>query len=319
MEISFKTLTLKDKELISKKYETKKDGVLMSEIQEELADHFDVTTRSIRNWAKSLGLNTEVGNESKFKVLVYDLETCRVPAMVFWSGKTYINHTQLQEEPRIITVSYKWLGEDKVYSIAWDENQSDEQLMRDFLQVYNQADMVIGYNNDKFDNKWINARAAKYKLTVNLHLKSFDVMKQAKKLFRIPSYSMAYLSKYLGVTLKQSHEGITMWDKIQFGTDEEKEEYLQKMIDYNVGDIISTEELYFEMRKYMGHKTHLGVIKGRGKNTCPNCGGSNIKEFNGNLSVTPAGTIQRHMICLDDQVQFKMSNSAFLKWKQENE
>ena len=112
MEISFKTLTLKDKELISKKYETKKDGVLMSEIQEELADHFDVTTRSIRNWAKSLGLNTEVGNESKFKVLVYDLETCRVPAMVFWSGKTYINHTQLQEEPRIITVSYKWLGED---------------------------------------------------------------------------------------------------------------------------------------------------------------------------------------------------------------
>ena len=32
MEISFKTLTLKDKELISKKYETKKDGVLMSEI-----------------------------------------------------------------------------------------------------------------------------------------------------------------------------------------------------------------------------------------------------------------------------------------------
>ena len=131
METSYSTLTLKDKELISRKYETKSQGVLMSEIQKELAEHFGVTRRSIRNWAKILGLNTQVGNEHKFKVLVYDLETCRVPAMVFWSGKTYINHTQLQEEPRIITVSYKWLGEDKVYSIAWDKDQSDEQLMRE--------------------------------------------------------------------------------------------------------------------------------------------------------------------------------------------
>ncbi len=314
METSFKDLTAEDKSNFAIEYDTNKDGESMASIQARLAFKYNVSTRTIRNWAKKLGLNTLLGNEDNFKVLVYDLETCRVPAMVFWTGKTYINHSQLQEEPKIITVSWKWLGDAKVHSLAWDSKHSDETLMRKFLQVYNKADMVIGYNNDKFDNKWVNARAAKYKLDVNLHIKSFDVMKQAKKLFRIPSYSMAYLSKYLGVTIKQSHEGIKMWDMIQMGNEEQQAEYLQKMIDYNVGDIVSTEELYLVMRRYMGHKTNLGVFKGVGKHACPNCGGTDVREYNGNLSITPAGTIQRHMICKKDQVQFKISNTTFLKY-----
>ena len=65
--------------------------------------------------------------------------------------------------------------------------------------------MVIGQNNDRFDNRWVNARAAKHNLFVNTFIKSFDIMKQTKRLFRLPSYSMAYIAKFFGLTLKQSH------------------------------------------------------------------------------------------------------------------
>jgi len=318
METSLKTLTLEDKNHITKTYRDAKDNDLpMADVQKRLAKRFGVTRRTIRNWAKYLGLNLNAESiTNPFKVLVYDIETSRAPAMVFQTGKAYINHTQLRDEFKIISISYKWLGEDKIHALEWDKNHSDENLMREFLPIYNQADMVIGYNNDKYDNKWINTRAAKYRLRVNTNIKSFDLYKQMKKLMYLPSYSMAYVAKYFGVTLKQHHEGIRMWDMIQFGTKEQQKEYLAKMILYNVGDIVTTEEIYLEMRQYMGHKTHLGVILGKDKYSCPHCGGTNIEEFNGNFTVTPAGTIQRHMVCKDDDVQFKMANTTFLKNKE---
>lgn len=325
METSYRDLSNEDKIFISNTYlknrELDTDGKpikLMEDIQKELSDKYSVTTRTIRNWAKKLGLNLMAQSvESPLKVLVYDIETSRIKANVWWTGKQYVSHAQLTEEPKIITVAYKWLGQDNVYHLTWDENHSDEDLMKSFLDVYNSADMVIGQNNDKFDNRWVNARAAKYGLTVNTHIKSFDIMKQAKKLFRIPSYSMDYITKFLGVTHKQSHEGIIMWKMIQEGTVEEQKEYLKKMVEYNVGDIISTEEMYLRLRKYMGHKIHLGVMRGKPKYTCPNCGGDNIKLYK--TTVTPAGVIQRVMVCLDDEVQFKISNTIYMKYLEEKE
>ena len=223
MATSFKDLTIKDKEHITNTYETHKSGNTMSLIQEDLAMYFGVTKRTVRNWANRLDLNMMAKNYvDPFSVLVYDIETSRVPAMVFWTGKTYINHKQLKDEPKIISISWKWLGEDKVHHVTWD--------------------------------------------------------------------------------------------KIQFGTAEIQKEALKGMVEYNVGDILSTEEIYIEMRKYFGHKTHLGVILGENRASCPNCGGTNVEEYNGDYSVTPAGTIQRHMICRDDRVQYKISNTNFLKF-----
>jgi uncharacterized protein YprB with RNaseH-like and TPR domain len=315
MAISFKELTPKDKEHITNIYESHKSGNSMLLIQEDLSAHFGVSKRTIRNWANRLDLNTMSKNiKDPFRVLIYDIETSRVPAMVFWTGKTYINHRQLRDEPKIISISWKWLGEDKVHHVTWDRNHSDETLMRKFLPIYNSASMVVGYNNDKFDNKWINTRAAKHRLEVNLHVKSFDLYKQARKVLRLPSFSMEYLANYYNLIPKLKHEGIAMWDKIQFGTAEVQKEALKGMVEYNVGDILSTEEIYIEMRKYFGHKTHLGVILGENRASCPNCGGTNVEEYNGDYSVTPAGTIQRHMICRDDRVQYKISNTNFLKF-----
>lgn len=246
------------------------------------------------------------------KIMIYDIETSLCKAHVWWPGKQYVGHKQLLEEPKIITVAWKWLGEDKVQHLTWDKDQSDKQLMIDFLAEYNKADMVIGQNNDNFDNRWVNARAMKYDLDVNVFIKSFDIMKQTKRLFRLPSYSMAYITDFLGVTQKQSHEGIDMWKKIQWGTPAEQEEYLQKMVDYNVGDIVSTEDMYLALQKYTGHKVHFGVFSGKEKFTCPECGGHNLELVR--TTFTPAGTIQRIMRCKDDGKQFKLSNTEWIKY-----
>ena len=306
--MNFNKLTEQDFDLIRKEYNK---NTYRKEVQESLAEYFNVRKRTIRKWAKKLGvgvLSKNITNSSK--ILIYDIETGRIPAMVWWSGKQYVNHQQLTEEPKIITIAYKWLGSDEVYHLTWDDNHSDKKMLENFLKIYNKADMVIGQNNDRFDNRWVNARAMKYDLEINIFVRSFDIMKEIKRLFRLPSYSMGYITKFLGVETKLEHEGIKMWDKIQFGTKEEQREYLQKMVEYNRQDIVATEDMYLTLRKYMGHRVHFGVFNGEDKYTCPNCGSSNVKLER--KTVTPAGTVQRIMKCKNDDVTYKISNKSYM-------
>jgi len=319
--MKFKKLTADNRNLIAKLYDPtyrdNKKALTRDEVQDTLSEYFNVSKRTIREWANKLGLGLMASNVvDPAKILIYDIETSRVSAKLFWTGKTYINYKQIRGEPTIISVSWKWLGEDKVHHLKWDmKTHTDEQLMKDFLEVYNTADMVVGYNNKNFDDRWINARAMKYNLFVNVHVKSFDLIKQSKRLFRLLSYSMAFLADYIGVTLKQSHEGILMWDMIEDGTPEQQAEYIQKMIDYNVGDIITTEEIYLKIRKYMGHVVHVGAFEGGEKYSCPHCGGTDVSLFK--AIRTASGTLQYIMKCNVDDVQFKISHREYNRYLQD--
>lgn len=306
----FKELSQEDKDIIIKEY---KDCESREEAQEKLAKYFNVTERTIRKWANKLEIGLMTKNiVSPNKILIYDIETTRVKAWVWWSGKQFVSGDSLIDEPKIITIAYKWLGEDDITVLTWDEKLSDKQLLEKFLKVYNSADMVIGQNNDRFDNRWVNARAMKYGLDVNTFVRSFDIMRETKRLFRLPSYSMKYITNYLGIQTKLEHEGIKMWEKIQTGTPEEQKEYLQKMVEYNRQDIVATEDMYLTLRKYMGHKTHFGVLNGQERFTCPNCGGKNVSLDK--TTVTPAGTVQRVMKCSDDGVVYKISNKQYMDY-----
>jgi DNA polymerase elongation subunit (family B) len=320
--MKFKDLSLSDKDMIIRAYELcdKKDEN-REDVQIKLADHFKVVPRTIRAWAKKLEVGVLAKNIlNPSKILIYDIETSRTRAWVWWTGKQYIGHHQLIDEPKIITVSWKWLGANSVEHLTWDENHCDEDLMKEFLKVYNKADMVIGYNNDRFDNRWINARAMKYNLDVNMFVRSYDIMKEEKKAFRVPSYSMAYMAKYSNVVHKQGHEGIHMWNMIQTGTKEEQEEYLEKMVAYNVGDIAATEELYIRLRKFFGHRVHFGVLHGGEKFSCPDNGSTDVELYK--RTATPAGTIQIIMRDKKSGIKYKITNKqyvAFLDYKMEKE
>jgi hypothetical protein len=153
----------------------------------------------------------------------------------------------------------------------------------------------------------------KYGLEVNTHVKSYDIMRQVKKVFRLPSYSMAYVSKYLGLSGKLDYGmGIRMWKDIQWGSKKDAKIAMNLMVKYNIQDVALTEEIYFKLREYLGNVIHVGALKGKDKNlTCPHCGSKDIKLHK--TTVTAAGTIQRIMKCNRDNVKFKLSNTAYLK------
>jgi len=309
--MSVNHLSKKNRQLIIDQYASNKKR---KKVQKELSKFLNVTTRQVRNYARELGLGVNKEDIVNDKVMVYDIETSRIKADIWWSGKQYIRHEQLRTEPQIISIAWKWVGNDEVYYLTWDKNHSDKKMVADFLKEYNKASMIIGQNNNSFDNKWINTRAAKHKLHVDRYVKSFDIYRMAKRYFRLPSYSMAYMAKYFGLTLKQSHEGLHMWDMIEYGNKDEQKEYLTKMVDYNKGDIVTTEELYMTLKPYFGSVTNNAVKQGLPKWACPVSGSTEIKLLK--TIFTEQGTVQRILFCEESKHQYKVSNKTYMDFLQ---
>ena len=309
--MSVDKLSKKDRQLIIDQYSSNKPR---KQVQTELSEYLNVTRRHVRNYARELNLSIKASEIVNDKVMVYDIETSRVKADVWWTGKQYINHKQLRNEPKIISIAWKWVGEDEVNYLTWDSNHCDKIMVKEFLKSYNKASMIIGQNNNSFDNKWINTRAAKHKLFVDRYVKSFDIYRMAKRYFRIPSFSMAYMAKYFGLTLKQSHEGLHMWDMIEYGTKEEQKEYLAKMVEYNKGDIVTTEELYVTLKPYFGSVTNNAIKQGLPKWACPVNGSLEVKLLK--TIFTEQGTVQRILYCDESKHQYKVSNKTYMDFLQ---
>ena len=309
--MSFNKLSKKDRQLIIDQYSSNKPR---KKVQQELSEFLKVTRRTIRSYAKELNLGIKVRDMVDDKIITYDIETSRIKAYVWSTGKQYINHLQTRSETTIISIAWKYIGQDKVKHLTWDEDHCDKKMLEIFLKEYNSASMVIGQNNNSFDNKLINTRAAKHRLFVDRYVKSFDIYRMAKRYFRLPSYSMAYMAKYFGLTLKQSHEGIHMWDMIEDGTEKEQKEYLKKMVDYNKGDIVTTEELYMTLKPYFGSVTNNAVKQGLPKWACPVSGSTDIKLLK--TIFTEQGTVQRILFCDKSQHQYKVSNKSYMDFLQ---
>ena len=290
-------------------------GVKITEIAKHLCTKYNnvYAENDRKRISKWINDSLEGKIKTETKILIYDIETTKLLADVWWTGKQYVSHTSLRTETKIISISYKWLGSEKVECMAWDnKNKCDKNLVKSFLKIYNQADFVIGVNNDNFDNRLVNVRALKYNLDVNTHVRSLDLLREAKRLFRLPSYSMAYISKYLGFEGKYNHAGASMWEDIQYGTKEKSEKALKEMIKYNDQDVLTTEQIYLYFRKYIKTVMHVGVLHNTQKYCCPTCGSSNVKLYK--TTVTPAGTIQHIMECQEDRIKYKINNSTYLKY-----
>jgi len=309
--MSVNHLSKKNRQLIIDQYSSNKPR---KKVQKELSEFLNVSTRQIRRYAKELTLGVKQSEIVNDKVMVYDIETSRAEFKLFWTGKQYVPHSAMKKEPKIISIAWKWVGNDEVYYLTWDKDHCDKEMMIAFLKDYNKASMVIGQNNNSFDNKWINTRAAKHRLTVDRYVKSFDIYRMSKRYFRLPSYSMAFMAKYFGLTLKQSHEGLYMWDMIEDGNKAEQKEYLQKMVDYNKGDIVTTEELYMTLKPYFGSVTNNAVKQGLPKWACPVSGSTEVKLLK--TIFTEQGTVQRILYCDSSKHQYKVSNKTYMDFLQ---
>ena len=247
------------------------------------------------------------------KVLIYDIETSYNIGKFWRAGYNLnINPGDIIHERAIICISYKWLGEEQVYSLTWDKNQCDKFLLEQFIPILDEADMIVAHNGDRYDLKFIKTRALKHNLKMLINYKQFDTLKVAKAKFMFNSNKLDYISKFLGAEGKISTE-MKLWDDIIL---RKCPKAMIEMLTYCEEDVRQLEIVYNVLVSWENPKFHIGVMNGSTKQTSPITGNVNIEQVK--QMVTNSGTIKHIMRDLDTDRLFEMSDTNYKKFLEIN-
>jgi hypothetical protein len=241
------------------------------------------------------------------KRLFFDIETTYMKGWFWRCGKQYIGPANIMEDKKIICISYKWWGENKVHTLKWDKKQNDKKMIKEFIKIMGQADELIAHNGDKFDIKEIRARAIKQGLLMYPTYRTLDTLKKARQYFNFASNKLDYLGQFLNIGGKLSHDGIKMWMDI---VENNCQKALDKMVQYCEQDVALLEDVYTQLAPYIWHNTNFAVLTGGNKWECPECASVEVEEYH--TYTTPMGVIRRNMRCQDCNKQYRVSNKTYM-------
>lgn len=217
------------------------------------------------------------------KVLIYDIETS--PNIVYsWAVGRKISLTpdNIIQERQIICIAWKWLDEKRVHTVDWGAKTDDKQLLKDFSQVINEADVAIAHNGDRYDIKFINSRLAYHDLPPLKDITTLDTLKLSRKVFFNNSHKLDYLGQYLVGDRKLETGGFSLWKKVMDGD----KKALTRMLRYCKQDVKLLEEVYLKIRKYAPQSVNFSILEHGNKSGCKNCGSQNVVRDGHRLKTT---------------------------------
>lgn len=219
------------------------------------------------------------------KVLLFDIET--TPLITYTWGIWQQDIIEVKEEWYMLCFAYKWLGEKQTHIVALPDFQGykrnkkdDEQLVKKLWELFNEAEIIIGHNGDKFDIKKANARFLFHCMEPPKHYKTIDTLKLARRYFKFDSNKLDYLGQYLKLGRKLPHTGKHLW----FGCMEGDPKSWQLMKKYNIQDVVLLEKVYIKLRGWNVTPPNMNLVLGTTQN-CNVCGSDHVikngTSFNG--------------------------------------
>lgn len=189
--------------------------------------------------------------------LFFDLEVS--PNLVFsWriGNKINLSAENIIEERAIICASYKWEGSNKVEYLSWNKGD-DKELLQKFCKIIDSADEIVTQNGDKFDIKWLRARAIYHGIPISTKFNSIDTLKMARAGFNFNSNRLDYMGTFLGVgnKIKTTYD---LWKDIVLYNDKTA---MAKMIEYCNEDVLLLERVYNKLKDYCPPKRFKYKLK----------------------------------------------------------
>lgn len=228
---------------------------------------------------------------SKLKRLFFDIETSPNFVLSWRTGyKINIDHDNITRERAIICIGWKW-EHGSVAARWWGRDQDDRIMLSDFLKVANEADELVAHNGDRFDLPWIVTRCAFHGLPTFPSYKTVDTLQWARRRFYFNSNRLDYIGGYLGIGRKLKTD-FGLWKAVVLQNDRDA---LARMVRYCKRDVVLLEKVWRKLAAHVPHKTHAGVIAGRGRDSCPRCG--HTESISRGRWVTGAGTTKARRQC----------------------
>lgn len=239
------------------------------------------------------------------KRLFWDIEV--TPNLV-WSWRVGYNinlqHENIVEERKVICIAYKWEGEHEVTCIRWDRDHDDRTMLADFLRIANSADELVAQYGDGFDMPWFRTRCLIHGLEPLPQYKTIDTKAWAAKNFYFNSNKLDYLGKILGFGGKDDTD-FDLWLRVMKG----EKAALDYMVKYCKKDVVRLEQVYSKLSKCMKPDTHVGVLNGGEKWTCPHCGSRNVELHK--RRVSGKGSVSYQFQCQDCGGYYTVSEATY--------
>lgn len=231
------------------------------------------------------------------KILYLDIETAPTLGYVWRLWKENIGVKQIKDNMRVLSFSAIWNDDPEKKVMYFEERgKSDKPLIKKFLELANEADVIIGHNVQNFDCATMNGRAMILGLKPPSPYKVVDTYQVAKNEFKIEANSLEYLSLVLGIKNKKlSHKkfpGFELWAECLAQNDEAWEE----MKLYNIVDTLAVREVYKIMRPWIRNHANMAVFKEAEGMICPKCGSHHLQRRG--FAYTNVGKYQR-FVCKD--------------------
>lgn len=182
------------------------------------------------------------------RILFLDIETTPLTIDAWDTGKQYVSHNQILEDRSVLSWAAKWRHQKKVLyadTRARRDKRNDKAIIKKIHTLLGKADVVIWQNGKRFDEKILNARFLAYELGEPHSYQSVDTLQILKQRFKLPSYSLGYVTEYLGVGHKftsrpEGYNGRELWRRCLNG---EKKAF-EVMEKYNKIDTIILEKVW---------------------------------------------------------------------------
>ena len=208
------------------------------------------------------------------KILYIDIETA--PNLSYIWGQFEQNAIDHLQEWTLLGFAYAW-NDGPVHTVyppdtttASELPTTEVALLHEAHALFEEADVVIAHNGDRFDIRKMNAKFIEHNFPPPAPYLSVDTKKIASRVGMFNSNSLDNLGSKLGLGKKMKHEGWPMWEGCLAG----EPKWWKKMAKYNKRDITLLRDLYKRLQPWDNRAPNFG----NGVDECSKCGSKRIQK-----------------------------------------
>ena len=248
----------------------------------------------------------------KLKRLFMDVET--TPNLIYsWrtGAKQYISWESIVAERQLCSLAWAW-NDGPIEAIPWMHGwgeKADKRIAEKAMELWRDADEIVGHNIQKFDANWLRTRAVFHRLGAMPDVKLVDTLRMARSRFFFNSNTQDYISRYLNGKAKL-HTDFQLWKDVMAGD----QKALARMVRYNKRDVSLLRQMYKRMEPYCLPSTHAGVLDDRPRWSCPYCGSMRVKVDK--KRATAVGYVKYQMYCHHCQKFYTVAESVYKTYQE---
>lgn len=191
-------------------------------------------------------------------ILLFDLEMS--PALGWTYAAWDTNIVAWERQQQVMSLAYKWLvlpnGDEteprfvgQIQDPGFTPNTQDEFYTVDRLHaLFDAADIIVAHNLARFDRKKSQSAFIRNDLGPTAPYQEIDTFKVASREFGEMRNSLDHLTYVWGLAAKGEKMGMAGW----LGALAGDREQWDRLRTYNLGDVTALQELYLQLRPWMG-------------------------------------------------------------------